>query len=72
MSEMLMKPGVSLGSYPQRSEPKFNELEALIRGWGKRLRQGLSDARDRLTAAFPETGQSDDFTEPSTASKKAG
>ena len=41
MSEMMMRPGVTLGSYPQRPEPSFGELEAMLRRWHKRLGHGL-------------------------------
>ncbi len=33
MSELAIKPGVSLGSYPQRQEDSLDDLEALFQGW---------------------------------------
>jgi preprotein translocase subunit SecA len=41
MSEYLMKPGISLGSYPQRPETALDDLEAVVRSWGRRLRSRL-------------------------------
>ena len=45
MSELLMKPGVSLGNYPQRPEQTLDDLEAVIRHWGGRLRKRLGNKR---------------------------
>jgi preprotein translocase subunit SecA len=42
MSELLIKPGVSLGAYPQRPEAPLDDLEAIVRNWGERLRRRLS------------------------------
>jgi preprotein translocase subunit SecA len=41
MSELLMKPGVSLGNYPQRAETGLDDLEAVIKRWGSRLQARL-------------------------------
>ncbi|MCP4767155.1 MAG: prepilin peptidase [Gammaproteobacteria bacterium] len=45
MSELMMKPGVSLGNYPQRPEQALDDLEAVIRHWGGRLRRRLGHKR---------------------------
>ena len=45
MSELSMKPGVSLGNYPQRHEPGIDNLETAIRDWGGRLRRRLGKKR---------------------------
>lgn len=41
MSELLIKPGVSLGNYPQRPETGLDDLEATVKRWGTRLRARL-------------------------------
>ncbi len=50
MSDLSIKPGVSLGSYPQRIEPELNELERSLAGWldrvGSRLRRRRGSQRD--------------------------
>ena len=33
MSDLLLKPGVSLGGYPQKDDETLDELEATVRGW---------------------------------------
>ena len=45
MSELLMKPGASLGKYPQRPEIVLDDLEALIKHWGGRVRSRFSQKR---------------------------
>jgi len=45
MSESLLKPGISLGRYPQRPEAALDDLEAAIRQWGSRLRARLGRKR---------------------------
>jgi len=45
MSELLIKPGVSLGNYPQRPETPLDDLEAIIKGWGGRLHKRLGQKR---------------------------
>jgi preprotein translocase subunit SecA len=37
MSELSMKPGVSLGTYPQRPETATDDLETAVRDWGRKL-----------------------------------
>jgi len=41
MSETLIKPGVSLGNYPQRQDDALDDLEAVVRQWGERMRARL-------------------------------
>ena len=41
MSELLIKPGVSLGTYPQRPETGFDDLETVVRRWGERMRKNF-------------------------------
>ena len=41
MSETLIKPGVSLGNYPQRQDDALDDLEAVVRHWGERVRARL-------------------------------
>ena len=50
MSELSIKPGVSLGSYPQRLEQPLDDLEAAIQGKVERLRARL--ARKRRSQAY--------------------
>ena len=38
MSEYLIKPGTSLGHYPQRPEATLDDLEAVLSHWGSKLR----------------------------------
>jgi len=45
MSELSIKPGVSLGSYPQRQEDSLDDLEAFIQGWLEHGRQRLGQKR---------------------------
>jgi preprotein translocase subunit SecA len=45
MSELLIKPGVSLGTYPQRPETALDDLEAVIKHWGGGLRKRLGNKR---------------------------
>ncbi len=45
MSELMIKPGVSLGSYPQRPEKTLDDLEAVISHWGERMRKRLGQKR---------------------------
>jgi len=41
MSEFLIKPGATLGNYPQRPETGLDDLETVIRRWGERVGQPL-------------------------------
>jgi len=41
MSDLSLRPGLSLGSYPQRREDPIDELEASLRGWLERQRKRL-------------------------------
>jgi preprotein translocase subunit SecA len=41
MSETLIRPGVSLGNYPQRQDDALDDLEAVVRHWGERTRARL-------------------------------
>jgi preprotein translocase subunit SecA len=52
MSELLIKPGVSLGTYPQRPETGLDDLEAVVRRWGERMRKhfGHRQLRPRALA----------------------
>jgi preprotein translocase subunit SecA len=45
MSELSLKPGVSLGNYPQRQEATIDDLETAIRQWGERMRKRLGRKR---------------------------
>ena len=45
MSEYLIKPGISLGSYPERAEVSLDDLEGVIRNWGRSLRYSLGRKR---------------------------
>ncbi len=45
MSEISIKPGASLGAYPQRIEPRVDELEAALRSWLDRQRKRLRPNR---------------------------
>jgi preprotein translocase subunit SecA len=45
MSELSIKPGVSLGSYPQRQEDSLDDLEAVIQGWIESGRARLGRGR---------------------------
>ncbi len=45
MSELLIKPGVSLGSYPQRNEDSLDDLEGFIHGWIEKGRASLGRRR---------------------------
>jgi len=47
MSETLVKPGVSLGSYPQRPDTTLDDLEATVKRWGGRLRMRLGHKHSR-------------------------
>ena len=47
MSESIMKPGVSLGHYPQRPEIALDDLEAVVKHWAGRLGSRLR--RKRMT-----------------------
>ena len=47
MSELIMKPGVSLGHYPQRPEIVLDDLEAVVKHWAGRLGSRL--CRKRMT-----------------------
>ncbi|MDJ0779661.1 MAG: prepilin peptidase [Gammaproteobacteria bacterium] len=50
MSDLSIRPGMSLGSYPQRIEPELNELERSLAGWldriGTRLTRRRGSQRD--------------------------
>ncbi len=52
MSELLIKPGVSLGTFPQRPETGLDDLEAVVRRWGERMRKhfGHRQLRPRALA----------------------
>ncbi len=45
MSELLIKPGVSFGSYPQRDEDTADELESAVRSWVRKHRSRLNGRR---------------------------
>ena len=45
MSELSIKPGVSLGSYPQREEDSLDDLEAFVQGWIERGRARVGRKR---------------------------
>ena len=47
MSELMMKPGVSLGHYPQRPEIVLDDLEAIVKHWVGRTSSRLN--RKRMT-----------------------
>ena len=47
MSELIMKPGISLGHYPQRPEIDLDDLEAVAKHWAGRLGSRLR--RKRMT-----------------------
>ena len=59
MSELLMKPGVSLGNYPQRPEQALDDLEAIIRHWGGRLRKRLGHKRSSPRAIARKVNRHD-------------
>ena len=41
MSELMIKPGVSFGQYPQRSEAAIDDIEATLKRWAGRVRRRL-------------------------------
>lgn len=49
MSDLSLKPGVSLGSYPQRQSDSTDDLEVFVRGWIERCHSFLG--RNRLSQA---------------------
>lgn len=59
MSELMMKPGVSLGNYPQRPEQTLDDLEAVIRHWGVRLRKRLGNKRSSPRAIARKVNRHD-------------
>jgi preprotein translocase subunit SecA len=50
MSDLLMKPGISLGNYPQRPEQTLDDIEAVIKHWGERTRKRLGHKRSSPSA----------------------
>ncbi len=45
MSELTIKPGLRLGSYPQRAEPELSEFEQVVSAWIERQRTRLKRRR---------------------------
>jgi len=60
MSELMMKPGVSLGNYPQRPEQTLDDLEAVISHWGGRLRKRLGNKRSSPGAIARKVNRHDE------------
>ena len=60
MSELSMKPGVSLGGYPQRPETTLDDLETVIRNWGGRLRSRLGQKPSRPGVIARKVGRHED------------
>ena len=60
MSELMMKPGVSLGNYPQRPEQALDDLEAVISHWGGRLRKRLGHKRSSPRAIARKVNRHDE------------
>ncbi len=50
MSDLSLKPGLSMGSYPERREPALDELEQAFGRWLARRRGGLKQLRQRTIA----------------------
>ncbi len=50
MSDLLIKPGISLGSYPQRDDDTSDELEASVREWVRKA--GSMLGRRRLSQRY--------------------
>ena len=45
MSELAIKPGLRLGSYPQRSDSELSDFEQSVSGWIERQRNRLRRKR---------------------------
>ena len=59
MSELSIKPGVSLGNYPQRQPPQLDDVEAAVAGWFERWRRRLTRRTYSQSIVAKKVGQYD-------------